>query len=135
MEKWKSYVKEEIKNYCKNKAEIKEIEQSAVYKSVNRDGQPNGSGTSDRTCQSALILAGDERLERLRKAVEAVEYAIYITERSKKGKAKMDIVKMVYLKKTHTLYGAAMEVITSERQAKRWNSEFIEMVGKKMGFF
>ena len=134
MEKWKCHVKEIVSEYPRYKKEIKEIEQSAIYKSSSPDGQPRGSGTSDKTAMCALQLAGDERLQHLRRAVEAVECAIYITERENKGKDKMSVIKMVYWDKSHLLYGAALEVLISEAQAKRWNGDFIKIIGKKLGF-
>ena len=134
MEKWKSHVKEIVSEYPRYKKEIKEIEQKAIFKSASRDGQPSGGGTSDKTAMSALEHASDTRISHLRKCVEAVEHAIYIIDRSENSIDRRRIISMAYWQKTHTLYGAALDVPISERQARRWNNEFFKIVGKYMGF-
>ena len=49
------------------------------------------------------------------------------------GKSRVDLISMVYIKKTHTLTGAAGKLYISERTAKRWKKKFILLVAKNMG--
>ena len=44
------------------------------------------------------------------------------------------LVDAVFFKKTHTISGAAMKVLLSERTARRRVNAFIESVGKNLGF-
>ena len=64
---------------------------------------------------------------------EAVEAAIAATERMQNGRDRLDVVDMVFWKKTHTLSGAALMVPCSERTARRWHTEFIKEVAKSFG--
>lgn len=141
--RWKGHVKELVYNYHQYKRCIREFEESIAYKSSVRDEvvngehidyRPCGGGTSDKTQQRAFELMSDERINFLRKAVAAVDYAIYVTERKRGGTDMMKIIKAVYWDKTHTLYGAAMLIPISERQVKNWNADFLHLVAQKMGF-
>lgn len=61
---------------------------------------------------------------------KAVACAIELTERLPDGKDRMRVIQMVFLKKTHTLQGAALNVPCSYETAKIWTQQFIRLVAK-----
>ena len=60
----------------------------------------------------------------------AVETAIEDTKSLLDGDDRMKVIRMVFLKKTHTLQGAALNVPCSYETAKRWTQQFIRLVAK-----
>lgn len=64
---------------------------------------------------------------------EAVRAAIEATMGLEDGAERMQVIDMVFWRRTHTLEGAAMRVHVSDRTARRWHSEFILLVGKLRG--
>lgn len=60
----------------------------------------------------------------------AVEAAILETERMRSGADRLNIVRMVLLRGSHTLAGAALEIPCSERTAQRYHADFIRAVGR-----
>lgn len=61
---------------------------------------------------------------------KAVEEAIEETQGLDTGRERLEIIEMVYFKKTHTLIGAAMAVHCSDRTAQRYHGDFIRAVAK-----
>ena len=68
-----------------------------------------------------------------RRELEAVRAAICHIEGLHSGKERMELVKLYYWKRSHTLFGAAAAVHVSERTALRWNREFVIQVAKNFG--
>lgn len=64
---------------------------------------------------------------------EAVEAAIAATERMQNGRERLEVVDMVFWKKTHTLSGAALMVPCHYETARHWHSDFIKEVARKFG--
>ena len=62
-----------------------------------------------------------------------MDAAIRETARKPTGEARLAIIDLVYWRKSHRLYGAAMEIGYSEQQAKRYNAEFIRLVAFYLG--
>lgn len=60
----------------------------------------------------------------------AVKAAIEQTGGMETGRDRLMLVEMVFLKKTHTLTGAAMNIPCSDRTARRYHSDFIRLVGE-----
>ena len=60
----------------------------------------------------------------------AVEAALAETERMRGGEDRLKIARMVLLKGTHTLAGAALQIPCSERTAQRYHADFIRAVGR-----
>lgn len=52
---------------------------------------------------------------------------------SQPGRQGLAIIDLVYWRKSHRLYSAAMEIGYSEQQAKRYNAEFIRLVAFYLG--
>ncbi len=64
--------------------------------------------------------------------VDIVEQALESIGKMKYSNSKLQIIKMVYFDRSHTLYGAALQIPVSERTAQRWNTEVMELIAEKM---
>ena len=67
------------------------------------------------------------------KEQRAVEAAIDQTLDLPDGSDRIEVVKLVLLKGTHRIPGAALEVHTSERTAQQWHADFIKCVAENYG--
>lgn len=56
---------------------------------------------------------------------EAVQAAVWLTERMTGGKDRLKVIELVYFSKTHKLAGAALQIPCSYETAKRWQQDFI----------
>jgi len=63
-----------------------------------------------------------------------VRQAIDETLTMPNGKERLEMVRLVFWKKTHTLEGAAIKCHVSYVTVRRWHGEFIRLVGKTFGF-
>ena len=64
----------------------------------------------------------------------AIKNALEDTAELVDGESRLKAIEMINFQKTHTIDGAAMEVSASRRTVQRWNSEFVNLVGKNAGF-
>ncbi len=64
----------------------------------------------------------------------AIKNALETTAQTTDGEHKLKVIEMINFRKTHTIDGAALEVGVSRRTAQRWNSEFVNTVGRYAGF-
>lgn len=65
--------------------------------------------------------------------IEAVERALAITQEMENAKERLELVELVFWKKSNTLQGAAMRLNISEHTAQRYHSDFIQTVAKEFG--
>ena len=65
---------------------------------------------------------------------EAIERAINETEQLPDGKLRIRAVQLVYLKKTHTMEGAAMKIYVSRSTVRNWLYDFVDLVALYAGF-
>lgn len=63
------------------------------------------------------------------KRLEAIEYAIGRARQLEQGEARLQVVRMVYWDKSHTIAGAAMRVPCGEATARRWQAQFLRDIG------
>lgn len=64
---------------------------------------------------------------------DAVYAAIEQTKQRADGDEQLELIDLVFWRRTHTLAGAAMMIPCSERTARRWHTEFIRRVAKNYG--
>lgn len=125
---WWPYVKGMIRRYpelCAEQAELRKTQLSPAM-----TGMPHGRGkTTDPVADTALR----ELPEINRRELEAVRKAIEETRTMKNGEERLELVRLVFWKKTHTLEGAAMELHWSTRKLVEWHGEFIRCVAKYFG--
>lgn len=88
------------------------------------DGMPTGGGAARPTEDAVLRQLPYHQQRRL----DAVEHAITISSQLTSGPSRVKLIELVYLKKTHTVEGAAMQIPVSTRQAWTWNSDFLLLV-------
>ena len=63
----------------------------------------------------------------------AVQKAIDETERMEDGKERLQLVEMVYFRRTHTLAGAARMIPCSYTTAQRYHAQFVKLVARNFG--
>ncbi len=125
---WWPYVKGMIRRYPELCARQEELRRTKM--SPNLTGMPGAHGqTSDPVADAALR----ELPEINRRELEAVQKAVEETRALPNGKERLEMVRLVFWKKTHTLEGAAMTCHVSYITARRWHGEFIKDVARAFG--
>lgn len=124
---WWPYVKGMIRRYpdlCLKEAALHDTAITA-----NISGMPGGGKRTDKTADAAL-----RELPKVnQRELEAVRAAIRYIEGLHSGKERMEIVKLYYWQRSHTLFGAANAIHISEKTALRWNRDFIMRVAENFG--
>lgn len=69
------------------------------------------------------------------KEFEAVREALEETEALHEGKTRLEIIKLVFWDKSHTLVGAAEKEYCSYETAVNYHRQFIKLVAQKFGIF
>lgn len=123
-EPWWPYVKNVLRSYPALKRELEAIRTQSVTIRYNSAG--GGSGPGRSTEQAALRELPPQRM----KEYEAVRRAIKKTGYLPDGKHRNEIIRLVYFKKTHNLYGAAEQAFVSYRTAQEWHGQFLRLVAK-----
>lgn len=126
--RWWGYICGIMYDYRGKKAKIEDALSLRVTASLS--GQPHASGVHSPV-EDAVIRAvsADDYRE-----VEAVDRAIEATLRCTYGKQRVELVRMVYWDKTHTIVGAGMVVGCEGKLARRWSADFKYYVAHYMGF-
>ena len=125
---WWPYVKGMIRRYPELCARQEELRRTKM--SPNLTGMPGAHGqTSDPVADAALR----ELPEINRRELEAVRQAIEETRALPNGEERLEMVKLVFWKKMHTLDGAAMTCHVSYITARRWHGEFIKSTAQAFG--
>lgn len=125
---WWPHIKAAIRIYPELLGRWEEIKTISVTPNYSSIG--HGSGISNPTEQVALRLLPEKDQE----AFDAVRKAIEETKREKNGQEKLEMIRLVYWKHSHTLAGAAMEIGIEERTTWDWNGDFIRLVAVHSGW-
>ena len=124
---WWPYVKGMIRRYpdlCLKEAALHDTAITA-----NISGMPGSGKRTDKTADAALRTLPEVN----RRELEAVRAAICHIEGLHSGKERMELVKLYYWKRSHTLFGAANAIHVSEKTALRWNRDFVMQVAENFG--
>lgn len=124
---WWPYVKGMIRRYpdlCLKEAALHDTSITA-----NISGMPGSGKRTDKTADAALRTLPEVN----RRELEAVRAAICHVEGLHSGKERMELVKLYYWKRSHTLFGAANVIHVSEKTALRWNRDFVMQVAENFG--
>lgn len=124
---WNSFARYMVYNYPALCREEKHLHDTTITPAYG--GTPGGGGLTDKTADAALR----ELPEAKRRQLEAVRQAITTVRASKNGDAKLKVIDLYYWKKSHKLYGAALEVGLSVHAVTNWNTEFLDLVAKNYG--
>lgn len=76
--------------------------------------------------------AAGDRTSRENRLVEIVDDMLAEIERMRDGRHRVELIRLTYFDRSHTLYGAAMTIPISERQAKKWNAIVMNIMAEKM---
>lgn len=123
-EDWWEYTKRIIRSYpalCRKAESVGDIPCTPAY------GASGGHSGGGSPVERAVV---DRLTDKEQRRYDAVRDAISETGRMKHGHQRMELIDRVYWKRSHTLYGAAMCALVSERTAKRWSAEFVRTVEK-----
>lgn len=127
--KWWTYARNMIYDYpslCRAHNESLRQKVTASY-----SGQPGGVEASRTTENTAVnTMSRNDYLE-----YDAVHSAIAQTKESANGAAKINMIRLMYWARTHTLQGAAQAIHVSYATARRWHVAFVRKVGENYGFF
>lgn len=124
---WWPYVKGMIRRYPELRLKEAALHDTAI--TANISGMPGGGKRTDKTADAALRTLPEVN----RRELEAVRAAVNETKTQDNGNLRLELVKLYYWKRSHTLFGAAEDVHVSRSTAKRWNTEFVKLVAKNFG--
>lgn len=73
-----------------------------------------------------------DRTDNENRLVDIVDRTLAEIERMRDGRHRVELIRLTYFDRSHTLYGAAMTIPVSERQAKKWNNVLMMVMAEKM---
>lgn len=125
--RWWPYVKNVIRTYPELRKTLTEPVCTPMTARYGPQTPQNGLG---RALESAVTkkLSSRDVAE-----FEAVEAAIRETAKMENGEARLEIIDLVYWKRSHTLAGAGMQVGYSYEWAKRAQRRFALSVAENLG--
>lgn len=124
---WWSYAKSMAYRYPELCAKQKVLHDTTITPAYG--GTLGGGERTDKTADAAL-----RELPKVnQRELDAVRAAIRYIEGLPSGKERMEIVKLYYWQRSHTLFGAANAIHISEKTALRWNRDFIMRVAENFG--
>jgi hypothetical protein len=125
---WRPNVDRALREYPALRRRKDELQSAAL--TPNYNPMPSGNGTS-RTTENLAAATLPEQEE---KWLTAIERAISTVSLWRDGKLTIQLIRMIYFSRSHTVIGAAEAVHVSESTAKRAIGQFCALVGKNMGF-
>ena len=127
--RWWIYVKNTIRAYPTHKQNLEEMHRMPVTSSAS--GMPGSPGGVNRRTEDIALRQLPPQDQR---EYDAVQKAVNATKAMQTGQERLQIISLVFWKKSHTLDGAAMKVNVSASTAAAYHWEFIMMVGFFLGF-
>lgn len=74
-----------------------------------------------------------DRTDKENRLVDIVDRTLAEIERMRDGRHRVELIRLTYFDRSHTLYGAAMTIPVSKRQAEKWSSQFMNLLSYKLG--
>lgn len=74
-----------------------------------------------------------DRTDKENRLVDIVDRTLAEIERMRDGRHRVKLIRLTYFDRSHTLYGAAMTIPVSKRQAEKWSSQFMNLLSYKLG--
>lgn len=124
---WETYVKYMIERYPEHQRDLALSKEPSLVPPMDKIGH---STNVSRPTEAAALRELPPTKQR---QYEAVELALRQTANLPDGDLRIKIIDLMYWKKSHRLYGAALMVGASPRTAVRWHSSFIRLVGMYYG--
>ena len=125
--KWWGYIKNIIRAYPGLKKEYEALHEQSV--TANTSGMP-GSGEVSRGTENIAIRELPYTKQR---EYEAVRRAVEYTKHFRNGKERLEIIKLMYWKNSHTLAGAGLQVGYGYDRARQIHQEFVVAVATYYG--
>lgn len=125
--RWWGYVKNMIRAYPGLRREYEDLHEQSI--TANMSGAPGGGGVSRGTEDIAVR----ELPYTKQREYEAVKRAVEATRLTPTGKDRLELIDMVFWKRSHTLSGAAYRLNLSDTTAQRYHGEFIRLVAGYYG--
>ncbi len=100
---------------------------------ASKDSRHRGWWGYMKWCIRKYDTIAEPRTELERRELEAVDTAIEHTRSLTNGESHLELVRLIYWKRSHNVPGAAMALHVSERTALRWHGDFIKAVA--LAFF
>lgn len=119
---WRQDAKRAIRDYPMLCARLDDLHSQTI---TPRYAPSAGGSEAQRTVENIAVRdlpPGDARRHR------AVELAITTTRRYTDAQQRMQLVKLVFWSRSHTVSGAAVVLHISEGTAKAWHAAFVELV-------
>ena len=134
--RWRARAREVLYNYTTTRELLKKGEEEIIHgHGQPRDHRYRRFGVSNPTQIKALLLDTAERRKMLAqvRAVERLIMALRTDGRRHRIKA-LQLLDLVYIRHTHSVYYASLALDVSERTAKRLNSVLLSFVAREMGW-
>ena len=134
--RWRSRARELLYNYTTYRELLRRGEEEVILgQGRARDHRYRRGGVANPTQAKALLLDSAERRRMLAqvRAVDRLIAALKADGRRHRLYA-LRLLALVYLRHSHSLFYASLELEISERTAKRMNSELLSFVAREMGW-
>lgn len=124
---WWPFVINMIRDYPQRREELKRLREQKITASLS--GMPRSDGESRAVeCLATRCLAYQDQKEH-----DAVMLAIRRTRTLPDGKLRLGVVRLT-IWRNFNISGAAMQLNTAERTARRYRWQFVMLVGRMYGF-
>lgn len=134
--RWRSRARELLYNYTTFKELLRKGETDVILgQGRPRDHRYRRGGVANPTQAKALLLDSAER-RRMLQQVQAADKLISClrADGRRHRQRSLQLLYLVYLRGSHSLFYASLELSISERTAKRINSELLSFVAREMGW-
>lgn len=116
---WRDTARRAAQAYPRLHEELSDMQRMSVTPRLS--GMPSGGGAGRATEDAALRQLPPEA----QAAHDAVEHGLRMMDLYRTAGKRRRLVELVYWRRTHTVYGAGVEIGISEETAKRWNADFL----------
>ena len=119
---WRQQARQAAYDYPALKAELRDLRSMSTSPALT--GLPSGGEGRRSTEDAALRELPPEQQRRH----DAVERALSISEHLTSGLNRVQLIELVYFRRSHTVEGAALRIPCSPQTAQLWNSDFLLLV-------
>lgn len=124
---WWGYVRSMIFRYPALSAQhAAALAQTVTPAYASTPGAHDASRGPERLVVKAMTRTEDREYE-------AVHLAIRQTQSRPTGELQLQLIRLIYIQRSHTLTGAALAIGVSVPTAKRWHGAFVRLVARNFG--
>jgi len=128
--KIKGFIEWQLEHHKEQKKELESLYDDAIPSTIAQyDRDPVKSGPSDPTANAAIKLATNPYILALERSVKAVEATL-----RKCDDADMQLIELVYWKRSHTVGGAAEKVHLSKSGAYKRINRILHLISLELGY-